>query len=184
MLLQTRVKLELLANNSPWPAPISWLPKRGDRIRSLDIVAACMLGVSSAVHTGGNARAHASPRPSLHWHIFAFLLGPPSARDFSAYCPVLFLLRRACLRIFTFCTSSAPVRRAIPDWISRDFRSVCIFWHAQSQDSPATSQPVPPHSHAQHAQLRRQHSFISCKRLQPLHIIRAGTVISFMKPSS
>ena len=104
MLLQTRVKLELLANNSPWPAPISWLPKRGDSIRSLDIVAACMLGVSSAVHTGGNARAHASPRPSLHWHIFAFLLGPPSARYFSAYCPVLFLLRRACLRIITFCT--------------------------------------------------------------------------------
>ena len=91
------------------------------QLRCLDLVAAFLLGVSSAVGT----------RPRLCWHALACLSDPPSMRGCSAYelCSILPL--NTCLRLILFCTCPPLCAGALwpmPAWVWRDVRSVFDFF--------------------------------------------------------
>lgn len=75
--------------------------------------------------------APAGPGPHLCWRAFAFLLGPPSARACSAYCPGSLLPRCTCPRLILCCTCPPMciwARWPMPACVWRDVQSVSVFY--------------------------------------------------------
>ena len=106
----------------PWAVTLGRASRWHVKFQSLDLAAAFLLGVSSAVCTRQPPTASMLARSVC-------MPGPLSMRGFSAYAPGPILPWSACLRLILFCICPPLCAGAlwpIPAWIWRDVRLVCV----------------------------------------------------------
>ena len=108
------------------------------KLRCLDLVAAFLLGVSSALCTRQPPTASVLAR--LCWRAFVCLPGPPSMCGCFAYGPGPILARRACLRLILFLTCPPLCDGALwpmPTWVWCDVGSLFSFPGCKAEEVPA-----------------------------------------------